>query len=462
MSVRVRFAPSPTGYLHIGGARTALFCWLYARKQGGTFILRIEDTDRERSTEESINAILDSMAWLKLGYDEGPFYQTQRMDRYHAVIEQMLAAGTAYYCYCTVEEVEQVRQAQLARREKPRYNGCCRLLNHGPRAGAAVRFKNPLEGTVVVDDLTHGKVVFQNQELDDLVLARGDGFPTYNFTVVVDDMDMQITHVIRGDDHLNNTPRQMNILKAIGAALPQYAHVPMILGSDGKRLSKRHGAVSVLQYQEEGYLPEALLNYLVRLGWSHGDQEIFSREEMVQYFELTAVHKSASIFNPEKLLWLNQQYIQSTPPVQLAKHLRLHFERLQIDTSQGPDLVEVIKAMQTRAKTLVELAQGCKPFYHEPVAYDHKAVVAHLNDAGRQALRVLKLALLQCDSWEKEVLHGVLKATADGLHFKMGQIAQPLRIALTGGTVSPPIDLTAQLLGKTNTLLRIDKLLREF
>src|SRR5580698_1367743 len=323
MTVVTRFAPSPTGLLHVGGVRTALFSWLYARRMQGKFILRVEDTDRERSTEEAVRVILEGMEWLGLKADEGPYFQTQRFDRYREVIAGMLKAGTAYHCYCTRQELDALREAQIARKEKPRYTGICRE-HREPRAGVApvVRFKNPLEGAVVVEDVVHGAVTFQNAELDDLIIARSDGTPTYNFCVVVDDMDMGVTHVIRGDDHLNNTPRQMNMLLALGATPPAYAHVPMILGPDGAKLSKRHGAVSVLQYQEEGYLPDALLNYLVRLGWSHGDQEVFSREEMIAAFDIKDVNKSASAFDPEKLLWLNQQHMMRAPVSTLAAGLR--------------------------------------------------------------------------------------------------------------------------------------------
>ncbi|MGB5398119.1 MAG: glutamate--tRNA ligase, partial [Gammaproteobacteria bacterium] len=308
-TVRTRFAPSPTGYLHIGGARTALFSWLYARKLGGTFVLRIEDTDRERSTQASVDVILQGMEWLGLDHDEGPFYQTQRFERYREVIDQLIESGHAYHCDCSRERLDKLREQQMADKQKPRYDGCCRERELAPNDRTVVRFKNPLDGDVIIDDKVKGRVVINNRELDDLVIARPDGTPTYNFTVVVDDWDMNISHVIRGDDHLNNTPRQINILNALGAKLPVYAHVPMILGADGKRLSKRHGAVSVLQYRDEGYLPEALMNYLVRLGWSHGDQEIFSRAEMIEFFDISNVNSAASTFNPDKLIWLNQQYI---------------------------------------------------------------------------------------------------------------------------------------------------------
>jgi len=326
MSIRTRFAPSPTGYLHVGGARTALFSWLYARKHGGTFVLRIEDTDLERSTAESVNAILEGMTWLGLEYDEGPFFQTHRFPRYKEVLDGMVKEGRAYHCYCPKERLESLRADQMARKEKPRYDGHCRAGVANPPADVppVVRFRNPAEGVVVVEDMIRGRVVFQNSELDDLIIARSDGTPTYNFTVVVDDMDMRITHVIRGDDHLNNTPRQINMLKALGYTPPQYAHVPMILGPDGGRLSKRHGAVSVMQYRDDGFLPEALLNYLVRLGWSHGDQEIFSIDEMIQLFDVGKVHSSAAAFNPEKLLWLNQHYLKTADPTHVARHLSHH------------------------------------------------------------------------------------------------------------------------------------------
>ncbi|MFP5344397.1 MAG: glutamate--tRNA ligase, partial [Gammaproteobacteria bacterium] len=341
MTVRTRFAPSPTGYLHVGGARTALYSWLHARKHGGAFILRIEDTDVARSTPEAVQAILDGMAWLDLAHDEGPFYQTQRTEHYRAALDKLLKEGKAYHCYCSRERLEALRAGQMARKEKPRYDHHCRDLKKPPSGVApVVRFKNPLDGEVVVHDEIKGAVIFQNSELDDLIIARSDGSPTYNFTVAVDDWDMRVTHVIRGDDHLNNTPRQINILKALGATPPSYSHVPMILGGDGQRLSKRHGAVSVMQYREDGFLPEALLNYLVRLGWAHGDQEIFSLDEMIALFDIKNVNRSASAFNTEKLLWLNQHYIKTSAPAHVAHHLSWHMGRLGIDPAEGPELVE--------------------------------------------------------------------------------------------------------------------------
>src|SRR5579871_3460000 len=371
MTVVTRFAPSPTGLLHVGGVRTALFSWLYARRMKGKFVLRVEDTDRERSTDQAVAVILEGMDWLGLKADEGPYYQTQRFDRYREVIAGMLAAGTAYHCYCTKEELDALREGQMARKEKPRYTGICRD-GRAPRPGVnpVVRFKNPLEGAVVVEDLVHGAVTFQNAELDDLIIARSDGTPTYNFCVVVDDMDMGVTHVIRGDDHLNNTPRQMNMLRALGATPPVYAHVPMILGPDGAKLSKRHGAVSVLQYQEEGFLPDALLNYLVRLGWSHGDQEIFSREEMIAAFDIHDVNKAASAFNPEKLLWLNQQHMMRAPPESLVPHLRAQLARLGLPGDDERLLMGVILAQRERCKTLKEMAVNSRFFFVEEVELD--------------------------------------------------------------------------------------------
>ena len=382
MTIRTRFAPSPTGYLHVGGARTALFSWLYARKHGGRFVLRIEDTDIERSSAESVNAILEGMTWMGLDYDEGPFYQTQRFDRYKEIIQQLMDQGDAYYCYCSKDELEAMREEQRANKQKPRYDGRCRHITT-PREGVepVIRFKNPTVGQVVVEDAIRGNVVFENSELDDLIIARPDGTPTYNLTVVVDDLDMQMTHVIRGDDHLNNSPRQINIFKALGAKPPVFAHVPMILGDDGARLSKRHGAVSVMSYRDAGYLPEALLNYLVRLGWSHGDQEIFSLAEMTQLFDIQDVNKAASSFNTDKLLWLNQHYIKTSEPEHVAQHLSWHMGELGIDPADGPALVDVVVLLQERAKTLKEMAESSVYFYRDVDAYDEKAAQKNLTEA---------------------------------------------------------------------------------
>ena len=464
MTVRTRFAPSPTGYLHIGGARTALFSWLYARKHGGTFILRIEDTDLERSTTESVNAILEGMTWLGLEYDEGPFRQTDRFQRYEEVKQQLLAEAKAYRCYCSRERLEQLREGQMARKEKPRYDGRCRHLTAPPAGAGAntneyvVRFKNPEAGTVVVEDQVRGRVAFNNGELDDLIIARSDGSPTYNFTVVVDDLDMRVSHVIRGDDHLNNTPRQVNILKALGAPSPVYAHVPMILGEDGKRLSKRHGAVSVMQFREEGFLPEAVLNYLVRLGWAHGDQEIFSADEMVTLFDVANINNSASSINPGKLLWLNQHYIKNSDPAHVAHHLSWHVGQLDLDPAVGPPLAEVVTALRERAKTLKEMAEQCLYIYGEFADYQ-TAAVKHLSGGVAEPLTALRRRLAELPEWSDAAIHQAVIDIAESFGLKLGKLAQPLRVAVTGGTVSPPIDVTLRLLGRERTLQRIDRAL---
>jgi len=460
MTIRTRFAPSPTGYLHVGGARTALFSWLYAQKQQGQFVLRIEDTDRERSTESSVQVILDGMKWLGLTADEGPFYQTQRYDRYHQVIDDLLAKGLAYRCNCSHERLDQLRETAMANKQKPRYDGHCRNANISADQDHVIRFKNPLDGTVIVDDLIRGKIPFNNQELDDLIIRRTDGNPTYNLTVVVDDADMQISHVIRGDDHLNNTPRQINILTAMGQTPPQYAHLPMILGDDGARLSKRHGAVSVLQYKEEGYLPEALLNYLVRLGWSHGDQEIFSVQEMIDLFDIKDVNKSASAFNNEKCLWLNQQYIIKADPAYLADLMPEYYNKINIDISQGADLIEVIKAHQDRAKTLLEMAQISAYIYQDYQEFDEKAAKKNLRPVARAPLEAIQKALNTLNEWTKESIHQCIIETAEQLEIKMGKIGQPLRVAVVGCAMSPSIDITLQLIGQSAVNRRINKALK--
>ncbi len=459
MNVRTRFAPSPTGYLHVGGARTALYSWLHARKHGGAFILRIEDTDLERSTAESVNAILEGMTWLGLEYDEGPFYQTQHFERYRAVIKHLLETGNAYHCYCSKERLEQLRAGQMAHKEKPRYDHHCRNLSTPPADIApVVRFKTPLDGDVVVHDQIKGAVIFNNSELDDLIIARSDGTPTYNFTVAVDDWDMHVTHVIRGDDHLNNTPRQINILQALGAPLPLYAHVPMILGPDGQRLSKRHGAVSVMQYREDGYLPEALLNYLVRLGWSHGDQEVFSLDELIALFDISNVNRAASAFDPQKLLWLNQHYLKHSDPAHVAHQLSWHMGRLGLDPTQGPELSEVVVALRERAKTLVEMAQASMIFYQDITGYDTKAAT-QLTPAILETLNDLHAQLQALTPWTTESLHALVSAVAEAHQLALGKLAQPLRAAVTGKTASPPIDVTLQLLGRERTLQRIGRAL---
>jgi glutamyl-tRNA synthetase len=460
MTVRTRFAPSPTGFLHIGGLRTALFCWLYARRHGGQFVLRIEDTDLERSTPEAIQQILDGMEWAGLDFDEGPFYQTKRFDRYKDVIEEMLATGDAYRCYCTKEELEQMRADQVARGEKPRYDGRWReRTDSRPGVKPVIRFKNPQSGEAVVEDVVHGRVVFQNSELDDLIIARSDGTPTYNFCVVVDDMDMRITHVIRGDDHLNNTPRQSNMLKALRHAPPVYAHLPMILGPDGAKLSKRHGAVSVLQYRDEGYLPEAVLNYLVRLGWSHGDQEIFSIEEMTRLFDITDVNKSASAFNVGKLEWLNQQHLMHAPPARIAPTLRWQLERDGITASNESTLEQIVVSQRERAKTLREMAMSSAFFFRAPHTYDEKAVRKHVTADIKPLIAELAARLAELGDWSASAIHEAISSFAAAREMSLGRIAQPLRLAACGGTVSPPIDQTLAILGKQEALARVHKAL---
>ena len=456
MSVRTRFAPSPTGYLHVGGARTALFSWLYARKMGGQFILRIEDTDRERSTDASVQAILDAMDWLGLDYDEGPFYQTQRFERYREVIAQLLDSGHAYYCDCSREHLAALRERQMANHEKPRYDGCCRDKNLPASAHTVIRFKNPLDGDVVIDDLVKGRVVINNRELDDLVIARADGTPTYNLTVVVDDWDMKMTHIIRGDDHLNNTPRQINILKALGAQLPIYAHVPMILGDDGKRLSKRHGAVSVMQYKDNGFLPEALINYLVRLSWSHGDQEIFSREEMIALFDVVAINTSPSAFNTEKLRWLNQHYIKNKPPEKVAKLLQPYIKKAGYSTDNGADLQAVLKVFQERCATLVELAEEIRFLYDDFAEYNAKQAKKQFKPAALPILQSLQQQYSDLQNWQAEAIHQVVENTVKTFDVGFGKVGQPLRLAVTGNGKSPSIDMTLALLGKQKTLQRLE------
>lgn len=458
MTVRTRFAPSPTGYLHVGGARTALFSWLYAKRTNGRFILRIEDTDKERSTEESVQAIFDGMEWLGLTHDEGPFFQTDQFPRYEEVIQQLLDQGDAYHCYCSAEEVEAVREQQRANKQKPRYNGKCRHRTDSlDGVSPVVRFKNPEQGAVVFEDLVRGKISINNEELDDLIIARSDGSPTYNLTVVVDDLDMKMTHVIRGDDHINNTPRQINIMTALGAKAPQFAHVPMILGDDGARLSKRHGAVSVMQYRDDGYLPEALLNYLVRLGWSHGDQEIFSRDEMIQLFDIKDVNRTASAFNTDKLLWINQQYIMSSAPEKLVAPLIDQLKTLGCDVDNGPDVLEIVKTQQERAQTLKEMAEKSLLFYNDYKEFDEKAAKKNLKEAALNPLEIMLAKFEQLSNWSKEPLHQVILDTAEALELKLGKVAQPLRVAITGTSVSPSLDATLMLLGKEKCLKNIQR-----
>ena len=457
MTVRTRFAPSPTGVLHIGSVRTALFCWLYARHHGGQFILRIEDTDRERSTKENVDAILDGMAWLGLDHDEGPFFQTERVDRYREVIDQWLEEGKAYHCYCSKEEIDALRAEQKAAGEKTRYDGRCRGRKEPePGVSPVVRFKNPLEGEVVVHDQVRGRVVFQNAELDDLIIARSDGTPTYNFTVIVDDSDMNITHVIRGDDHLNNTPRQMNMLAALGVEPPSYAHLPMILGTDGTKLSKRHGAVDVREYRDQGYLPEALLNYLVRLGWSYGDQEIFSIEEMVKLFDIASVNQSASAFNPEKLLWLSQQYIMAMPTEQLAEAVLPYLKEAGLEVANGPAPADFVEGFRERAETLLHMAASGRYCYEDFEVIEPKSAKKHLRPVILEPLRAARERLAAISDWSKEAIAGVIEDVAASFEINMGKLGQPIRVAVTSGPVSPPIDVTLWLVGQRRTIERLD------
>ena len=460
--VRTRFAPSPTGYLHIGGARTALYSWAYARKHKGTFILRVEDTDLERSTEESVQAILDGMNWLGLGYDEGPFYQMQRMERYKAVLQQLLDEGKAYHCYASREELDKLREEQQAAGLKPRYDRRWRDSKATPPAGVqpVIRFKTPLDGAVVIDDLVKGRVVVSNVELDDLIIARSDGTPTYNFCVVVDDWDMNITHVIRGDDHLNNTPRQINILKALNAPLPQYAHVPMILGHDGERLSKRHGAVSVMQYLEDGYLPEALLNYLARLGWAHGDEEVFDLDQFVEWFDLDAISKSPAKFNPEKLLWLNQQYLKKTDSKRLSELVLPFLETDLCNPETGPRMEEVIDLLKERVNTVEELADAAVYFYR-PLTPSPELMAEHLTPEILPVVRELqeKLGLVE---WNKPSINNLMKSVVAEHGLKFPKLAMPLRLLVTGETQTPAVDAVLELLGREETLKRISAHMKNF
>jgi glutamyl-tRNA synthetase len=462
MTVKTRFAPSPTGYLHIGGVRTALYSWLHARQNNGKFILRIEDTDRERSTQESVDAIIEGMNWIGLDYDEGPIFQTDRFDRYAEVINQLLEQGDAYHCVCTREELDAMRESQRKNKEKPRYNGKCRDANiDGKNIESVIRFRNPTEGDVIIDDLIKGQIIINNRELDDLIIARSDGTPTYNLTVVVDDLDMGVTHVIRGDDHINNTPRQINMMKALStimrADLPQFAHAPMILGDDGKRLSKRHGAVSVMQYRDEGFFPQALLNYLLRLGWSHEDQEIFSREEMINLFKIENVNGAPSTFNTKKLLWVNEQYIKTLPADEIAEHLQWHLDNQKLDINNGPALTDVIEAHRDRAKTLKELAGSIRYYYEDFTVYDEKAAKKHFKTATPAILQNLVDKFSKLSNWNAKNIQAVIDASCDELELGMGKVGPALRVAVTGSGMSPSLDITLALIGQQRSLQRLEK-----
>ena len=472
--VITRFAPSPTGFLHIGGIRTALFSWLYARRHNGEFLLRVEDTDRERSTDAALQVIRDGMAWLELQHDrpdrddmagldeKGIVFQSRRTQLYNNAIQRLLDQERAYHCFCSREELEAMRREAVSRGEKPRYNGKWRDRGRRPAAGetSVVRFRNPLDGDVVIDDLIQGRVAISNRELDDLIIARSDGSPTYNLTVVVDDADMGVTHVIRGDDHLNNTPRQVNIFDALGYDVPAYAHIPLILDSDGKKLSKRHGAASVLDYRDLGYLPEALLNYLVRLGWSHGDQEIFSTAEMIELFDIGQVNKAAAALNPDKLAWLNQHYLRESKAERIACLLKRKLVQLGVDVSGPPDLKQVAGVQKERVKTIAEMAEQSRFFYEDFAEYDETAVKKHLRPVVYEPLRQVRGVFSALDAWDRNTLHAAIDTVAERQAMKFGKIAQPLRVAVTGSAVSPSIDVTLALLGRDRTLARLGRALQ--
>ncbi len=460
MMVTTRFAPSPTGFLHVGGARTALYCWLHAKNKGGKFILRIEDTDVERSTQAAVDAILEGMTWLGLIWDEGPYYQTKRFDRYKDRATQLLNSGKAYKCYCSKERVNNLRATQEAAGETARYDGKCRDIGAAPvDAPYVVRFKNPIDGVVKFTDHVRGDIEFSNAQLDDLIIQRTDGTPTYNFCVVVDDWDMKITDVIRGEDHINNTPRQINIYHALGATVPSFTHCAMILGDDGAKLSKRHGAVSVMQYRDEGYLPEALKNYLVRLGWSHGDQEIFNEQQMIDLFSLDDINKAPSAFNTDKLIWLNQHYIKTLDPGYVAEHLIWHMKEQKIDTSTGPQLSEVVCALSERAKTLVDLAASSRYFFEEYKEFDPAAAKKHLRPVVKNNLALVQQKLSMLTHWTDIALQQVIQDTADELNVGMGKIGMPLRVAITGAGQSPSLEITLRLIGKERSIARITRAL---
>ena len=450
--MKSRFAPSPTGYLHIGGARTALFAWLWAKKNNSKFVLRIEDTDKERSSQDSVDAILQGIDWLGLSYDEGPIYQSDRFERYKEVVSHLLDNGKAYYCECTKERLEEMREAQMASGDKPKYDGCCRDKK---LISGVVRFLNPDNGTVSFNDYVKGVIEIANSELDDLIIARSDGSPTYNLTVVVDDHDMNIECVIRGDDHINNTPKQINLYESLGWYIPRFAHVPMILGSDGSRLSKRHGAVNLMTYRDAGFLPKALLNYIVRLGWSHGDQEIFSVDEMIKLFELKNINKSSASFNQEKLDWINQSYIKTTEINELVSELEWHLNQLSIDLSDGPDIKEVIEALRDRSKSLVDMAKNCVMFYHDFEDFDYDLAIKFFNLKSRPVLGDLLINLETLDQWSAEHIHEVIQSICESRNIGFGKVGQPLRLAISGDGKAGSIDKCAQLVGKKRVLLRL-------
>jgi glutamyl-tRNA synthetase len=450
--MKSRFAPSPTGYLHIGGARTALFAWLWAKKNNSKFVLRIEDTDKGRSTQPSVDAILEGMDWLGLDFDEGPIYQSNRTSRYNEVISELLSKGKAYYCECSIERLDSMREEQIVKKEKPKYDGCCR--NKGLKNGV-IRFLNPVNGNVNFADYVKGEISISNSELDDLIISRSDGSPTYNLTVVVDDHDMEIECVIRGDDHINNTPKQINLYEAMDWPIPKFAHVPMILGSDGSRLSKRHGALNLLSYRDEGLLPHALLNYIVRLGWSHGDQEIFSIDEMIKLFELSSINNSPASFNQEKLEWINQSHIKTTEVKELVSNLKWHLNQLNIEIDNGPNINEVVDALKERSKSLVDMAQSCIMFYNDFEEFDSVQASKVFNPESRLVLVDLIIKLNDIDSWTAENIHSIIKNICESNGIGFGKVGQPFRLAISGDGKAGSVDISAQLVGKTKTLSRI-------
>lgn len=455
MKVRTRFAPSPTGMLHIGGARTALFSWLYARHTGGEFVLRIEDTDRERSTDEATQVILNGMQWLGLDWDGEPVFQSERQDDHVAAVEQLLKEGHAYRCYCSKDELDAMREAQQAAGKKPMYDGRCRHRSDRPEdAPFVIRFRSPDEGETIVNDLVLGHVSFPNAELDDLILIRTDGTPTYNLAVVADDSSMGITHVVRGSDHLNNTPRQIQLYQALGLPVPQFAHIPLIHGPDGAKMSKRHGAVAITDYREQGYLPSAFVNYLARLGWSHGDDEVFSVEQLIELFDLKQVGKAAARFDQQKLDWLNAHWLREGSPESLVDAVT---PLLGVDLTSGPDLVPVIASLQERSKNLVDLANGARFFYEAPDSYDEKAVKKNFKEGTWPLLDTFVEKVEALSEWSGEAAHGLIASICEEAEMNMGKLAQPIRVLVAGVPVSPPIDVTLELLGKDETLARIRK-----
>ena len=461
MTVKTRFAPSPTGYLHVGGARTALYSWLFAKNQGGEFVLRIEDTDLERNSQQAVDAILEGMQWMGLEWDEGPYFQSKRFDRYNEMVDTLLAKGKAYKCYASKELLDEIRAEQEENKQMPRYDANHPKIiaaNEAAKDGdpCVVRFRNPAQGSVVFEDQIRGRIEIANDQLDDLIIRRTDGAPTYNFVVVVDDWDMGITHVVRGEDHINNTPRQINIYEALGAPVPTFAHCAMILGDDGAKLSKRHGAVSVMQYRDEGYLPNALNNYLVRLGWSHGDQEIFSHKEMIELFSLDAISKSASAFNTEKLLWLNNHYIKTSDPEYVAEHLQWHLDNQKLNVENGPALTQVIKLVGERCNTLVELAEQIRYFYEDFSDFEAGAAKKHLRGVAKGPLELALAKVETLENWNTaSIKENVIAAVCEELDIGMGKIGMPLRVAVTGGGQSPSVDAVMELVGKERVIARI-------